>query len=69
MVTLGCTEEKRHINILGLVDYLDGNVRWAHARHSGDRAGRFEIEELGSHPERIEEVIGEIVRHKTILYG
>jgi hypothetical protein len=66
---IGCNDEKRAINILGLVDFLSSKLPWAHTRSSADRAGRLEIEELAEHPERIDEIIAEIVRHKSILYG
>ena len=69
VVVLGCNEEKRHINVLGMVGHLDSHVAWAHAKPGGDRAGRFEVDELSTHPERIEALIGEIVRNKSILYG
>jgi hypothetical protein len=69
LMWLGCNEEKRAINILGLVEHLDARLPWAHSRASADRAGRLEIEDLPLHPERVDEVIAQIVRHKSILYG
>jgi len=35
----------------------------------GDRVGRARVDELAQRPERIEELIGGIVRHRSILYG
>jgi len=69
LVQVGYNEERRHINVMGLMDQLDSRMPWLHSRPSGDRVGRLEIEDLPHHPERIEEVIGEIVRNKSILYG
>jgi hypothetical protein len=69
MITLSCTEEKRHVNVLSIVEHISTHMPWARVRPGGDRAGRFSIEELAQHPERLEAVIGEIVRHKSILYG
>ncbi len=69
LVLLGCNEEKRHMNVLGLVEQLANEVPWLHVRAGGDRVGRLQIDELASHPERFEHTIGGIVRHKSILYG
>jgi hypothetical protein len=69
LILLGCNEEKRHINVLGLVDQLAGEVSWLHARAGGDRVGRIQIEGLSDHPERLEQTIGQIVRHKSLLHG
>jgi hypothetical protein len=69
VVVLAANDERRHVNVLGMVDELAGHLRWAHPRTGGDRAGRIEIENLAQHPERLESLIGEIVRHKSVLYG
>jgi hypothetical protein len=69
IVVLGCNEERRHINALGLVERLEGRLAWAHARPGGDRIGRIQIDDLEDHPERFEGLIGEIVRNKSVLYG
>jgi len=69
VVLIGYNEEKRHINVLSLLEQLDGKIPWLHARPVGDRAGRVEVDDLAQHPERIDALIGEIVRHKSVLYG
>jgi hypothetical protein len=69
LLVLGCNEEKRHINILGLVDHVSAQLPWAAAAPGGDRVGRLRIEHLSSHPERMETLVGEIIRHRSILYG
>ena len=69
VVALGCNEEKRHINVLGLVDQLGDRVPWLRARSGGDRVGRLLVEDLPRHPERLDLLIGEIVRNKSVLYG
>ncbi len=69
IVVLGCNEERRHLNALGLVERLDERLAWAHARPGGDRSGRIQIDGLEDHPERFEGLIGEIVRNKSVLYG
>jgi hypothetical protein len=69
IVLFGCNEEKRHLNALALVERLEGRLPWAHVRPGGDRIGRLEIDDLDGHPERLESVVGEIVRNKSVLYG
>jgi len=68
-VLVACNDEKRHVNVMGLVDRLANRNEWTVAMPGGDRVGRLRIDDLGEHPERIEALIGEIVRHKSILYG
>jgi len=68
-VLVGCNDEKRHVNVMGLVDALASRNAWTVAMPGADRVGRLRIDDLGAHPERMEALIGEIVRHKSILYG
>ena len=69
LLLIGCNEEKRPINVLGLADHVGARVPWAQVKPGGDRLGRIRVAELDSHPERIETLIGEIVRNRSILYG
>jgi hypothetical protein len=69
ILLLGCNEEKRPINVVGLADEVGSKVAWARAKAGGDRVGRLEVEGLEAHPERIDVLIGEIVRNRSILYG
>jgi hypothetical protein len=69
LLLLGCNEERRHLNVLGMIEHLAAKLPWSQARPAGDRAGRLRVLDLPRHPERLEAVIGEIVRHKSILYG
>lgn len=69
IVSLGCNEEKRHVNVVGLVEQLGDRLPWLEAKTGGDRVGRVLVEDLPRHPERIDMLIGEIVRSKSILYG
>ena len=48
---------------------VDAQIEWAHARSGADRVGRLSVDALAEHPERIESVIGEIARHKSVLHG
>jgi hypothetical protein len=69
LVLLGCNDEKRHINMSDIIECLSSRLPWAHAVSGGDRTGRLRIENLSDNPERIETIIGEIVKNRSILYG
>ena len=69
LVLFGCNEEKRHINLSGMVGCVSARLPWAHTVAGGDRMGRLRIEDLPEHQERIESIIGEVVKHRAILYG
>ena len=68
-VLLTANEEKRHINVQGLAEYLTGRLPWAEFRPGGDRCARLLIDDLPRHPERLELLIGAIADHKAILQG
>lgn len=69
LVILGANDEKRPINLGAMVEKLEERMSWAHARPAGDRLGRFFVDLLDQHPERLEAVIGEIARNRSALYG
>jgi len=69
LVLLGANEEKRPLNVTSLVDQLGAAHPWARARSSADRVGRLWIEEREAHPERLDTLIGEIVRRRSVLHG
>ncbi len=69
LVILGANDEKRSINLMGVAERVEASVEWAHARPAGDRAARLRVDALVEHPERLDAVIGEIARHKSVLYG
>ncbi|MEE8313198.1 MAG: hypothetical protein V3R91_02660 [Myxococcota bacterium] len=69
LLLLVSNEEKRPINVVGLADRVGAQVAWAHAKQGGDRVGRIEVDELAGHPERIDTLIGEIVRNRSVLHG
>ena len=66
---LACNEEKRHFNVVGLLERVASRISWAHAKDGADRAGRIALDELTLHPERFELLIGQIVRNKSLLHG
>jgi len=69
LIQIACSEEKRHVNVVGVAEQLGGRIPWAESRPAGDRTGRLQIQDLARHPERAEIVLSEVVRHKSILYG
>ena len=66
---LGCAEEKRHFNVMSVLERVASRISWAHAKDGADRSGRIALDELPLHPERFEILIGEIVRNKSLLRG
>jgi hypothetical protein len=69
LIQIACSEEKRHVNVVGVAEQLGGRIPWAESRPAGDRTGRLQIQDLARHPERAEIVLSEVVRHKSVLYG
>ncbi len=69
LLLLGCNEERHPVNVVVLADQVGSGVSWAHAKPGADRVGRIEVDDLEGHPERLDAVIGEIVRNRSILYG
>ena len=69
IVVLSCNDEKRPLNVSGLLDAVGNQQPWVRSKSGGDRIGRARIEGLPEHPERMEALIGEIVRHRSVLYG
>jgi hypothetical protein len=68
-VLLTANEEKRHINVQGLAEYLTGRLPWAEFRPGGDRGARLVLDDLPRHPERLELLISAIADHKSVLQG
>lgn len=69
IVVFSCNDEKRPLNVAGLLDAVGGQQPWVTPKTGGDRIGRARVEGLPEHPERMEALIGEIVRHRSVLYG
>jgi len=69
IVVLSCNDEKRPLNVSGLLDAVGSQQPWVMPKSGGDRIGRARVEGLPDHPERMEALIGEIVRHRSVLYG
>lgn len=69
VVLLGCNEEKRSIHVVGLAEQVAQALPWVRAMSGGDRLGRLRIEGLGEQPARLDAVISEIAKHRSVLYG
>jgi hypothetical protein len=69
LVLLASNDEKRPLNVMSLLDAVGGDLSFVRPKTGGDRVGRARVDELAQRPERIEELIGGIVRHRSILYG
>lgn len=69
LLMIGCNEEKRPVNVVGLADQVGDRIPWAHVKPGGDRVGRIVVDDLESHPERVDSLISEIARNRSVLYG
>ena len=69
LVLLSCNDEKRPLNVMSLLDAVGSELSFVRPKTGGDRVGRARVDELDQRPERIEELIGGIVRHRSMLYG
>ncbi|MCE2392120.1 MAG: hypothetical protein J4G09_11650 [Proteobacteria bacterium] len=69
LILLGCNDEKRPLNVTGMAEAVDACLSWTHALPGGDRLGRLRIEDRADHPDRIQRVVREIVRQRSVLYG
>ena len=69
LVMLAGNDEKRPLNVTSLLDAVGHELPFVRPKVGGDRVGRARVAELDQRPERIEELIGGIVRHRSILYG
>jgi len=69
LVVLSCNDEKRPLNVVSLLDAVGNELPFVRPKVGGDRIGRARVDELDRRPERIEELIGGIVRHRSMLYG
>ncbi|MEE8582179.1 MAG: hypothetical protein V3T33_11385, partial [Myxococcota bacterium] len=60
---------RRSLDLPGLAEHLVAKLEWAEALADEDHVARFRIRNLAAHPERLEEVIGEIAMGGSILGG
>src|SRR5690606_27463474 len=69
--TLGSDESsgRRALDLGAMVEHLAEKFAWVRALADADHVARFRIEDVGAHPERIDEVVGEIAMGRSILEG
>lgn len=60
---------RRPFDLGSMVDHLAEKFGWVHALADADHVARFRLEGAASHPERIDEVVGEIAMGRSILEG
>jgi hypothetical protein len=71
LVVLGSDETRgrRGLDLGSMVEHLAAKHSWIEALRDEDQVARARVRELGTRPERLEEVIGEIVMGRSILEG
>lgn len=60
---------RRPFDLGSMVDHLAEKFGWVHALADADHVARFRLDGAASHPERIDEVVGEIAMGRSILEG
>jgi hypothetical protein len=60
---------RRPFDLGSMVDHLAEKFGWVHALADADHVARFRVEGAAAHPERIDEVVGEIAMGRSILEG
>jgi hypothetical protein len=61
------TSGRRVLDFGGLAEHLAAKLEWVEALPDTDHVARFRIRRLALHPERLDEVIGEIAMGRSIL--
>jgi hypothetical protein len=59
----------RPFDLGSMVEHLAEKFGWVQALADADHVARFRLEGAASHPERIDEVVGEIAMGRSILEG
>jgi hypothetical protein len=58
---------KRALDYLAVAEHLADKLEWVEARPDADHVARFHVRDLDRHPERLDEVIGEIAMSRSLL--
>jgi hypothetical protein len=61
------TTGKRALDYMAIAEHLCAKLEWVEARPDADHVSRFRIRGLDRHPERLEEVVGEIAMGRSLL--
>jgi hypothetical protein len=71
LVVLGADDSrsKRGLDLAGMLDHLASKHGWVQPLPGEDHVARLRIRDLAAHPERFDELIGEIAMGRSILEG
>jgi hypothetical protein len=58
---------KRSFDLTGLVDHVAQKLEWVDKLTDSDHVARMRVHDLASHPERLDEIVGEIAMGRSIL--
>ena len=58
---------KRSLDYQAVVEHLVDKLEWVESRPDADHVARFRVRALASHPERTDELIGEIAMGRSLL--
>ena len=61
------TTGKRSLDYMSIAEHLVDKMEWVDGRADADHVSRFRIRDLERHPERLEEVVGEIAMGRSML--
>ena len=61
------TTGKRSLDYMSVAEHLVDKMEWVDGRADADHVSRFRIRDLERHPERLEEVVGEIAMGRSLL--
>ncbi|MBJ22381.1 MAG: hypothetical protein CL933_23465 [Deltaproteobacteria bacterium] len=61
------TTGKRSLDYMAMADHLVQKLEWVESRPDADHVSRFFVRDLERHPERLEELIGEIAMGRSLL--
>jgi hypothetical protein len=61
------TTGKRALDYMAIAEHLVSKLEWVEARPDADHVSRFAVRDVDRHPERLEEVIGEIAMGRSLL--
>ena len=61
------TTGKRSLDYMAIAEHLVEKLEWVEGRADADHVSRFMIRDLERHPERLEEVVGEIAMGRSLL--
>ncbi|MEM9175845.1 MAG: hypothetical protein AAGC67_11475 [Myxococcota bacterium] len=61
------TTGKRALDYMAIAEHLTEKLEWVEARPDADHVSRFRVRDVERHPERFEEVVGEIAMGRSLL--